>query len=462
MEKIIKECPSKECPSNENLKLIEIFLQNSFDGIFIIDNKGNLLFVNPTLEKLLDTKKHELVGRQVSELIQSGVYEGSPTLETIKTKEPHTGLVKTRAGLEILSTSKPIFNEKGEVEYAIANCRPLKPLQDFLSSYEEGKLIKKYDATVEDSAELIYSSNIMSEMMKKALQIARSDSSVIVYGETGSGKGQLVKYIHANSARRKNRMVEINCAAIPENLFESELFGYDEGAFTGANVRGKQGLFEIADGGTLFLDEIDEMPLLLQAKLLKVLDEGYFIRVGGTISRKTNARVIVATNSDLKNLIKEGKFREDLYYRLNIMPLRMPSLRERKEDIEPLIEYILENLNKRMESQKYFSEESTKLMQNYDWPGNVRQLKNVVERLCVLSDEDEITLDERLLHQDDDLYDSIETSDEFSDLKSYLRFAEKKYIKQTLEQCKGNISAAANKLGIHRTALYKKIDSKES
>jgi PAS domain S-box-containing protein len=300
---------------SEKIRLMEAFFMNSTDGIYIVDKAGRVLLANPSILEYLGASYEELVGIKLASIIKSGVYRGSPVLETMRTKKVFTGLVKARNGAEIMSTSKPIFNDSGELELIITNCRPLRVIDSFIRQYYGNPDIKKksfeepYRPKLEK--ELAYKSSKMKKMMRVVDAVASTDSTIIIYGETGTGKGLIAQYIHEKSNRRNKRLVDINCAAIPENLIESELFGYEKGAFTGASAEGKLGLFEIAHEGTLFLDEIGEMPLHFQAKLLKVLDAGYVLRLGGTVYHKVNARVIVATNKNLMQMVKQGKFRED-------------------------------------------------------------------------------------------------------------------------------------------------------
>ena len=460
----------------EQIKLLETFFMNSHDGIFIVSKEGEVLLANPAILNLLGSSYEELVGIKVTQILEAGIYKGSPALEVYKTKKPFTGLVKARNGTEIMSTSKPVFNKDNELELIITNCRPLSVIESFYKQYNIHGLNKKNQTepyTPNLEREFIYGSPTMQQLMKEIALIAHTDSTIIIYGQTGTGKGLIARYIHEKSPRRNGKFIEINCAAIPENLIESELFGYEKGAFTGANSNGKLGLFEIAHGGTIFLDEIGEMPLHLQTKLLKVLDAGYILRLGGTVYHKVNARVIVATNKNLKKLVKEGKFREDLYYRLNVFPITVPSLRDRKEDIPLLSQKILEELNYKYNTQKRINQETIIIFENYDWPGNVRQLRNIIERLYILCGDDELNLKSSTIRLDDyDIYDDKTSAEEKGEiaksrdpnqymelpLKEYMNQMEKYYIEKILQQCGGSVAEASKKIGIHRTSLYKKLN----
>ncbi|WP_130861004.1 sigma-54 interaction domain-containing protein [Bacilliculturomica massiliensis] len=469
----------------DGMKLVEIFYMNSTDGIFIVDKEGKVVLVNPAILTMLGTSYKELVGVYVSEILKNGIYTGAPSLKALETKKSFTGLVKARNGTEIMSTSKPIFDENGELQWIITNCRPLSVVDTFYEEYvrETGKQDVKDHYLSKLEREFVYHSPLMKKLMEQVEIVARSECTVIIYGETGTGKGLLAQYIHDKSPRRTKRLIEINCAAIPDNLIESELFGYEKGAFTGASTEGKLGLFEVASGGTLLLDEIGEMPMHLQAKLLKVLDAGYILRVGGTVHHKVNTRVLVATNQNLKKLVREGKFREDLFYRLNVVPITMPPLSSRKEDIVHLAERILAELNQKYGGEKEISEKTMKCLEQYDWPGNVRQLRNVIERLYIMSPGKQLTLaSEMTIKQDEDIYTAEDSgrqrrrkvaaevkqteartvndsaADNGATLRDYLAETEKEYIFETLSACGGSVPEAAKRLGVHRTSLYKKLN----
>jgi len=304
-----------------------------------------------------------------------------------------------------------------------------------------------------------------NKKMANALETARKVASlekttVLIKGESGVGKGILARAIHYNSPRVDEQFIEINCAAIPENLLESELFGYEPGAFTDARRR-KIGLFEKADHGTIFLDEIADMPLSLQAKILKVLEEQSFVRLGSTNQIKIDVRIITATNKDLKKEIEQGNFREDLFYRLNVVPITIPPLRDRREDIIPLALTFIQYFNHELHrSFKKISEDAAKVLLAHDWPGNVRELRNVIERIMALNQSEEILLEHLPLEIKSSkskfpiLKESVEKTEFIS-----LNELEKKYIKEVLKFTGGNKSRAAKILGIHLTSLFRKLKS---
>ncbi|AOO64197.1 sigma-54-dependent transcriptional regulator [Sulfurospirillum halorespirans] len=256
---------------------------------------------------------------------------------------------------------------------------------------------EKIDSTKEENGDFIASSPELEQALTIARKAAKTDVSVLLLGESGVGKELFANYVHKNSPRAKNPFVAINMAAIPENLLESELFGYEKGAFTDA-IAEKKGYFEVANGGTLFLDEIGEMPMMLQAKLLRVIQERVMVRVGGTKELPIDVRIVSATNADIKRSIKEGQFREDLYYRLNTIPIEIAPLRQRKEEILPICEVILERVTKKYGLQKrYFSGEAIESLMTYRWPGNIRELISVVERAVILSDTEAISKEDLFL-----------------------------------------------------------------
>ena len=292
-------------------------------------------------------------------------------------------------------TSTPIFDDDGEVVLVETNVRDLTEICSLREMVARDKNELKQRRSLEFIKDRKVDMVVCDENTIRTLLLADSvtkvDSTVVLCGESGVGKEVFAKYIRDNSNRKDEPYVRVNCGAIPENLIESELFGYEKGAFTGANKNGKIGLFEMADHGTIFLDEIGELPLNMQVKLLRVLQEQEIERIGGTKPIKIDVRVIAATNRKLEKMIEEKTFREDLYYRLMVFPINIPPLRERKKDIEPLVNSFLKELNARYKENKHFAESCITILENYQWPGNVRELKNIVERAFIISNSDEIT-----------------------------------------------------------------------
>jgi DNA-binding NtrC family response regulator len=314
-------------------------------------------------------------------------------------------------------------------------------------AFEKISIYKELNREVKKEGEIIYKSKEMGEILKLAYKAAEVDSPVLITGETGVGKELIAKFIHKNSKRKNFPFVAISCAAIPENLLESELFGYVKGAFTDAKIN-KRGLLEEANRGTFLFDEIGDAPLTIQTKFLRFLEESEIRRLGDTKNIKLDVRVISATNKNLKEEIEKGNFREDLYYRLNVINIYIPPLRNRREDIIELSNYFLKKYSEKYNKKKiYFSEKTKEFLYNYDFPGNVRELENIIERAVIISEKEEI------LPKDLPFY----SEEDFSVSSTNLREVEKNTIKEVLKKHKGNLSAASKELGIGRTTLWRKI-----
>ena len=360
-------------------------------------------------------------------------------------------------GRKIIANRVPIFKD-GEIIGAIGEA-VFKDIQEVKQILKKGeptvssKLLQKSnpDGNVSDGVgfEQIIGRNVAMVRAKSlAARVAPTDTTVLIYGESGTGKDLFAQAIHNASNRRNKKFVVINCAAIPAELLESELFGYDEGAFTGARKGGKKGKLELAEGGTLFLDEIGDMPLPMQAKLLRVLQNRTFEHIGGLIVKKCNVRIIAATNRNLEQMVKKETFREDLYYRMNVITIRIPSLRDRKEDISEMINILMPQIcTKANEAVKKFSIEAMKIMCNYSWPGNVREMINILEQIAA-------TIDSMLIqprHLPEIIFHQNWLKGDFDEGN------EADIIKNALKAASGNKVIAAKILGIHRSTLYEKI-----
>lgn len=373
-----------------NAELEDIF-EASFDEIFVTDADGIVVKVNSRCEENYRLSADEMVGKHVKDLEKVGVFYPSATLEVIETYRPLELLQQTRSGRYLHVRSRPIFDRNGQLTRVVSYSRDLTELTYLKRKIEEmeGQLAS-YKRELGDPVTLegiVSKSEQMTRLMELIHRVAKVDSTVLVLGETGVGKSKIVKLIHELSDRENQRFYEINCAAIPEQLIESELFGYEAGAFTGASRHGKKGLFELANGGTLFLDEIAEMPLHLQGKLLQVLQEKSFRPIGGQAMQLVDVRVIAATNQELEQMVEQGQFRRDLFYRLQVIPVHIAPLRERKEDILPLVYYFLDHYNNRYGRDVKLSPKALDALYSYHWPGNVRELENLMERLVVTSDQ---------------------------------------------------------------------------
>jgi transcriptional regulator with PAS, ATPase and Fis domain len=314
-------------------------------------------------------------------------------------------LQTVKDGKELLATGTPVFKDE-KISLVIVNVRDVTELNNLKKELEQTKnmsheMIRELEALRTEqnlTGNLLLDSPAMHKIIKLAQKVAKVDSTVLILGESGVGKGVLSKFIHENSNRSSKPFIKIDCSAIPESLIESELFGYERGAFSGAEKSGKLGLVEMADGGTLFLDEIGELPLNLQVKLLRLLQDSEFIRVGGKEPIPVNIRVIAATNRNLEQLMEEKRFREDLFYRLNVIPIFIPPLRERREDIYPLIMNFLDIFNRKCNEKKQVDPAAMKILMNNQWPGNVRELENMIERLVVTSNDNNISVHDLPAH----------------------------------------------------------------
>lgn len=395
----------EELTDLRNLNLdLETVIENSYDGIYITDREGQTLKVNSAIERITGIPKEYYIGRNVEDLVARGILSKSVTRKVVEKKRSISFVHVNKKGRETLLTGNPILNPEGEVERVVTNIRDLTDLKEMQEAVQEAnalnqsyrKEIERLKKNVVERGENqpIINSEDMKLLYEMANRIVNVDATVLLLGETGVGKDVLANYIYNHSLRReKGKFVKVNCGAIPPDLLESELFGYDEGAFTGAKKQGKPGMFEIADKGVLFLDEIGELPLDLQVKLLRVIQEQEIQRVGGTTSKKIDVRLIAATNRDLKQMVEAGEFREDLYYRLNVIPISIPPLRKRRDEILPLSYMHLEEMNKKYGTLKKLNGQLKAFLYHYKWPGNVRELFNLLERIVLLNEDDVLGLE---------------------------------------------------------------------
>ena len=339
----------------EIMKMLNAIIDSSYDGLWICDHNGIVMRINRASERINEIDRRQVLGKKMEDLIKEGLIDRSVTLEVLKRRTTVTLIQQIKNGKQILITGSPIFNEQGKISMVVANERDITELNRLRYELEESRsLTSKYLSEInqlysQDSllSEINVRSKVMHKVFNTALKVAQVDSTVLIQGETGVGKGFFAKLIHRASKRKEGPFIRVDCGAIPESLLESELFGYEEGAFTGARLKGKPGYFEMACKGTLFIDEVGELPLSVQVKLLRFLEDTEVIRVGGTTAQKMDVRIIAATHRNLEEMVKAGKFRKDLFFRINIIPLQIPPLRERPEDIPPLINFFLDLFNKK-------------------------------------------------------------------------------------------------------------------
>lgn len=374
----------------ENTIANEQILENIPLGIIVVDENSNITFANEYILKLLSKSQNEVIGITVEEVIPS-----SGISETLKLKQKTIGHIIQINQSSVIINRSPIMS-MDKVIGAIGVFQDISELHRKLEHYQEELSFYKEELQKQNKLNFSFNNIIGSSgSLREALNItekaSKSISTALIRGESGTGKELIAKAIHNNSDRRNKAFVKVNCAAIPETLLESELFGYEKGAFTGA-VKSKPGKFKIADGGTIFLDEIGDMPKSMQVKLLRVLQEKEFESIGGLDSQKVDVRVIAATNRNLEDMMEKGEFREDLYYRLNVVTIPLPPLRDRKEDINLLTDYFIQNMSDSLNKAiKAIDSEALKFLQDYHWPGNIRELQNIIERAINMCDTTIIT-----------------------------------------------------------------------
>jgi PAS domain S-box-containing protein len=450
---------------------LETIFNASSDGIWVCDGQGVVIAVNRASEILNGIRAKNVIGRGVDYLLANKVFDQSVTRRVLDRGCRQTIMQHiSKTGRALLSTGTPVKDDNGKIFLVVVNERDMTELNLLRREIEQNREItEKYREKLADLSLLeltqntfIAESNKMRQILQMSLKLSRIDASnILILGESGTGKGLLAKLIHKHSTRHKNPFVEINCAALPEDLLEAELFGYEKGAFTGASDKGKIGLFELAQGGTLFLDEIGDMPLALQAKLLKYLDDQEIRRIGGTQSIKVKCSAIAATNQDLSAYVKQRKFREDLYYRLNSFILEIPPLRERPEDISGLVRFYLNKYNTKYKCSKKINSAVIQMLEKHAFPGNVRELKNIIENAVVLSDH---------VYIDNFIQTSLKVSDIRADegmnshpskslhLADRLREVERRVLLQAKRQCRSTREMAAV-LGISQPSVVRKLNA---
>ncbi|WP_198020925.1 sigma-54-dependent Fis family transcriptional regulator [Virgibacillus alimentarius] len=455
----------------ETIKWYELSFNTAYEGLAVVDKQGVIQIFNEAYSRYVGVSQKEAVGRPADTVI-----DGTRLPVVLQTGVPERSQAHRLQGHNLVVHRLPIWKNNevvgavgmlvyegvSEIYQVIERMEQL----DRGMQYVKQKLDSKLKVSMKDKVrfeDILGDSQVISQTKKLAIKASKTKATVFISGESGVGKEQFANAIHDMGVTAEGKFVSVNCASIPENLIESELFGYEEGTFTGAKPGGKIGKFELADGGTLFLDEIGEMPLNIQAKILRVLQERKVYRIGAHDGIPVDIRIIAATNKNLKQMVKEGDFREDLFYRLYVIPIHIPPLRIRREDIPPIVAHKLQELSK-----KYHMEEKTidkKLLSKfnqYDWPGNVRELTNVLERLFVLSEDQHITNNEfsNILFPENEMKTPKLIFDQqrrFENMEEQMSKEEKQAILSALEKTDGNKSQAAKILNISRATLYNKL-----
>ncbi|WP_240371556.1 sigma-54 interaction domain-containing protein [Anoxybacteroides rupiense] len=439
-------------------QILEAVINNAYEWIVVVDEKGNIIYMNKNYCEFLERKQEEVIGKHVTEVI-----ENTRMHIVVKTGKEEIADLHYIKGNYMIANRIPIvvdgrvigavgtviFRDTNEWKRMNSHIKSLLlQLQTYFQEWTENNGAK-YTLT-----HLISCSKQMEELKEKVKRIADSDISVLIRGESGTGKELFAHSIHQLSSRSQKPFVKVNCGAIPEHLLESELFGYEEGAFTGAKKGGKKGKFQLADGGTIFLDEIGDLPLHMQVKLLRVLQEKEMEPIGSTKTVAVDVRIIAATNRPLEKMVEEKRFREDLYYRINVIPFVIPPLRERPGDIEMLAYHFMKKIAKRSGKRvNAISAEVMKLLRQHVWPGNIRELENVMEVAVHFANGETITVDA--------LPEYLKANSSYQmkgkTLKELLEETEKAAIQQSLQRCGRDKQKAAKELGISKSAMYEKI-----
>lgn len=439
------------------LKNMEKIIEFSTDGIYVVNTEGRTLFVNSAYEKITGFKKEELIGNHMAELMQQGYFDQSVSLLVLKEKKQISILQKIGGKKDVIVTGSPVFDEAGEIQMVVTSVRDITQLNELTKELLKAKSFSemshnRFSYSVEGTDEkVVFKSRKMKEIIEKVKQVSAFPTSILLTGQSGTGKEVIANLIHHVSDRKDKPFIKVNCGAIPEQLLESELFGYEKGAFTGARQEGKIGLLELADRGTVLLDEVSELPLSLQVKLLRVLQEKKIQRIGGTKVKQLDIRIISATNKHLKELVERREFREDLYYRLQVVELHIPSLKERPEDIEILIDYFFLYYCRLYNIKKILAPETKAILQNYHWPGNVRELRNLAESMVVSVPS--VTIEPADLPPHFHHHFPYKSS---TGLKQQMEQFEKKIIFDALEK-HSSIRKAADFLGVDHSTIVKKL-----
>ncbi|MBR2752569.1 MAG: sigma 54-interacting transcriptional regulator [Lachnospiraceae bacterium] len=434
--------------------------------LYVADRYGKTVYISELYTQMSGISRTEIIGKNVFQINkEKKLYSNGVLPYVLREQKPvETIGVMLRTNIKVHLTGVPIFDARGELKYAFAfgsNIQQLETIKDQLTSlqvYQEKQKNEVHYLRTQQigNVDVVMNSAMARQALETAISVAKTDATVLITGESGTGKEVIANQIVQASKRADQPFIRVNCGAIPESLMESELFGYEPGSFTGASKSGKTGIFELANSGTLLLDEIGEMSLQMQTRLLRVLQNHEITRIGGAKAIPVDVRIIASTNKDLQQAIRKNEFREDLYYRLNVVPIHMPPLRERREDIEPLVQSFLNRYNRKYNKQIDLKADAMQLMTTYDWPGNIRELQNVIERLVVISQTDAI--DTRVVSMMLGAGHEAPVSDHEDsgyDLKAATTAVESRLIKKALEDFP-SIRKAAAALGIDHSTLIKK------
>jgi PAS domain S-box-containing protein len=444
---------------------LDAIIDSSSDGLWICDQEARVMRINRASERINSITAAEVVGRPMAELVSQGFIDRSVTVEVLKTGQV-VNMLQQRGERKLILTGTPVFDGTGELIRVVVSERDITEIDTLQRNLEEQAAIKdqfrhqilEMQQAALKSRRIVAKSPCMVKALRQALKVGGADSSVLILGESGVGKGLIADLIHKNSGRAEKPMIKINCGAIPESLIESELFGYEKGAFTGAQTS-KPGYFEMADGGILFLDEIAELPLPSQVKLLRFLEDGRIMRLGGTQPRNVDVRVLAATHRDLEEMVEAGGFRLDLYYRLNVIPISVPAVRERRDCIPELLHYYIDHFAAKSGTRKRLTRAALDALLNYRYPGNVRELMNICERLVVMTETELIDLPDLPGHIAKQAEEGgLATGDwpETMTLQQILESVERSVLGRAAERF-GNQCRMASALGVNQSTVARKL-----
>lgn len=450
--------------NNNDTEFWDIVLQDAHDEIFITDKNGVALYCNNAFEKHYGMPKEDIIGKNVKYLEDNHYADKIFMPLLLKTKKQITFEQKTITNRTILNTSTPIIDDNNEILYVVENCRDITELQNLkndlnktLNELQIYKSESKFSNNFIKKKSYEFISPKMNEAHKAIENLAAKDVNILILGQSGTGKTFMAKKIHEKSNRAKGPFITINCTTIPENLLESELFGYSKGAFTGASSNGKRGLVELSNGGTLFLDEIGELPLYVQSKLLELVQEKTFLPIGDTKLKYADTRIIAATNKDLMQLVNEKKFRNDLYYRLAVATINVPPLQELPQDIERLLDFYLKLYNEKHNLNVNIEKDTRIILLNYSWPGNIRELQHLIEFLVLTCTNNIIKTDDlpNYILKTSNIVKNIPYEDNTS-LDSLIEKEERKIIQDMYALYKSSYKLA-KKLGISQSKASRLI-----
>lgn len=454
-----EEISTKAIPYGLMIEDLIPILDSIGEAIFIDDAYGYALWINKACEEMYRIKREDTLGKHCTYMEQLGIFTPSVAKQVLNQKREVSILHQNRDGKRLLTTGIPIFDHEGNLTKIITTSRDITELVDLQNQLESMQTtLQGWNSNDSNQyGDLIANSPAMYSVIQMTERLALVDTTILITGESGSGKGVIAKLLHQRGNRSDFPFVQINCGAIPENLLESELFGYESGAYTGSKREGKMGLFEVAHKGTIFLDEISELPINLQVKILQVIQNKEIQRVGGIHSTPVDVRIISATNKNLENLVRQGRFREDLFYRLNVVPISIPPLRERPEDIIPMIQAFLHKNNLKFKEAKTMEAGAMSILLKYGWPGNVRELENIIERLVITTKGSTIKSE----NLPSFIYESTRVPGEINltqsaSLYNSLEEAEKQILKTTRAKYK-TTREIAKALGISQPSVVRKL-----